>query len=122
MNFRLARHTTDLRKIQNFYQAILGLDLLSSFSNHHGYDGIFLGKYNATWHLEFTTSGKEPEHITDEDDFLVFYVSSHEQSMIKQKCLDNDIPILKAKNPYWNQNGLVISDPDNYRIIIAIMR
>ncbi|TCC96394.1 VOC family protein, partial [Pedobacter psychroterrae] len=120
MKFRLARHTTDLNKIQGFYQAILGLDLLSSFNNHNGYDGIFLGKHNASWHLEFTISREEPNHITDEDDFLVFYVSSEEQKTIRKKCQDSNIPILKAKNPYWNQNGIVISDPDNYRIIIAI--
>jgi catechol 2,3-dioxygenase-like lactoylglutathione lyase family enzyme len=119
MRFRHARHTADLNRIQAFYLDILGLELLSSFQNHDGYNGIFLGKQSADWHLEFTTSNEEPNHIADEDDCLVFYVSTNEQEIIKQRCYNN-IPILKVKNPYWNLNGLVIRDPDGYTIIIAI--
>jgi catechol 2,3-dioxygenase-like lactoylglutathione lyase family enzyme len=120
MKFRNARHTTDLNIIQSFYQDILGLELLSCFNNHNGYDGIFLGKQNADWHLEFTTSDEEPQHTTDEDDCLVFYVSANEYEIIRQRCLETNTPILKAKNPYWNLNGLVIRDPDDYTIIIAV--
>jgi catechol 2,3-dioxygenase-like lactoylglutathione lyase family enzyme len=120
MKFRHARHTTDLNVIQTFYQDILGLELLSSFNNHNGYDGIFLGKQNADWHLEFTTSDEEPHHTTDEDDCLVFYVSANEQEIIRQRCHETNVSILKAKNPYWNLNGLVIRDPDDYTVIVAI--
>jgi catechol 2,3-dioxygenase-like lactoylglutathione lyase family enzyme len=120
MKFRHARHTIDLNIIQTFYQNILGLELLSSFTNHKGYNGIFLGKHNANWHLEFTTSDEEPQHTTDEDDCLVFYVSANEQEIIRKRCQETNVPIFKAKNPYWNLNGLVIRDPDNFTIIVAI--
>jgi catechol 2,3-dioxygenase-like lactoylglutathione lyase family enzyme len=120
MKFRHARHTTDLKLIQTFYQDILGLELLSSFNDHDGYDGIFLGKQNADWHLEFTTSDEEPQHTNDEDDCLVFYVSANEQQIIRQRCHNTNISILKAKNPYWNSNCLVIHDPDDYTVIVAI--
>jgi hypothetical protein len=44
MTFRFARHTNDLERIKSFYITILGFELLGSFENHNGYDGIFIGK------------------------------------------------------------------------------
>ena len=42
MTFRFARHTNDLEQIKSFYIAILGFELLGTFENHNGYDGVFI--------------------------------------------------------------------------------
>ena len=31
----------------------------------------------------------------------------------------NDIQFIAAKNPYWNQNGKMFTDPDGFRIIVS---
>ena len=76
MTFRFARHTNDLEQLKSFYTSVLGLELLGSFENHNGYDGLFLGKPNENWHLEFTKSDEVISFNFDEDDILVFYPNS----------------------------------------------
>lgn len=77
MKFRYARHTSDLEKLETFYTEILDFDILGGFENHDGYDGLFLGKKDTDWHLEFTKSDELANQIFDEDDILVFYPDSN---------------------------------------------
>ena len=76
MTFRFARHTNDLEQIKSFYFAILGFELLGTFENHNGYDGVFIGKSNENWHLEFTKTKEVISFDFKEDDILVFYPES----------------------------------------------
>lgn len=76
MTFRFARHTNDLEQIKSFYIAILGFELLGAFENHNGYDGVFIGKSNENWHLEFTKTKEVICFDFKEDDTLVFYPES----------------------------------------------
>ena len=57
MKFRVARHTWKIDPIINFYQSLLGLEILGSFKNHNGYDGIFLGLKDENWHLDTVLDG-----------------------------------------------------------------
>ncbi|MCB0659437.1 MAG: VOC family protein, partial [Saprospiraceae bacterium] len=116
MTFRYARHTSDLKKIERFYTKLVGLEKLGGFENHNNYDGLFLGHKNSNWHLEFTSSHEKPENAFDEDDILVFYVDSEVEFKEIQKTLDKENIILEIpKNPYWAKNGIMISDPDNFK-------
>lgn len=121
MTFRYARHTTDLKKIEFFYTNIVGLQKLGGFEKHNNYDGLFLGPENSNWHLEFTTSRELPKSKFDEDDLLVFYVNSEiELANIKKRLQQKMIPFEVPKNPYWKENGIMISDPDGHKIIFSI--
>ncbi|HLO56528.1 MAG TPA: VOC family protein [Saprospiraceae bacterium] len=121
MTFRIARHTTDLLAIEIFYTSIVGLQKLGGFQNHDGYDGIFLGHPHQDWHLEFTSSGDAPDSRFDDDDCLVFYVNSKiELAEIKDNLAKQNIATIEPKNPYWKVNGLMIADPDGYKIIFAL--
>lgn len=120
MELRVARHTNNINKILDFYTKIIGLDLLGEFKNHDNYDGIFLGKKNENWYLEFTTSIEQANHYFDEDDCLVFYVNTkNEYDEIIHRIHQNNISIINSKNPYWNLNGLNIKDPDGFNVIIS---
>jgi len=123
MNLRVARHTNDLEKIKSFYIDILGFELLGSFENHDNYDGIFIGKPNLDWHFEFTKSNEKSNHISDEDDIIVLYP---ETILQYNQLIDNiekfDISIIASKNPYWNVNGKLFTDPDGFRIIISHLK
>lgn len=121
MILRYARHTTDLQKIETFYTEIIGLDKIGEFKNHNHYNGIFLGHKNSNWHLEFTTSLDIPNHKFDEDDALVFYVYTNlELEKIKETLLNHNINLLRPKNPYWVENGIMIEDPDGFKVIFSV--
>lgn len=124
MKFRVARHTNDLEKVKKFYISVLGFDILGSFENHDDYDGIFLGKPNLDWHLEFTKSSEVVEFNYNEDDIFVFYPDTTiEYDSLIENIKKQNITFIKAKNPYWNDSEIsevkMILDPDGYRIVIS---
>ncbi|MGY5354794.1 VOC family protein [Wenyingzhuangia sp. IMCC45467] len=123
MIFRAARHTNNLEVISNFYVNILNLEILGSFKNHNGYDGVFIGEKECDWHLEFTVSKSKPQNTFDEDDLFVFYPQSKkEYAQILKNIQQNNISLNIAKNPYWAKNGVLIQDPDGYNIIICNLK
>lgn len=123
MNFRVARHTNNLEAIKFFYTTVLGFDILGSFENHDGYDGVFIGKKELDWHLEFTKSDEIIKFDFNEDDSLVLYPTSKEEYNKIIKSLEiNAINTIIAKNPYWNENGKMVLDPDGYRVIISNLK
>lgn len=120
MTFRFARHTGNLEQLVHFYTTILDFAILGHFEDHDGYNGVFLGRKGAAWHLEFTTSVTPPAHRFDEDDALVFYPDNRsDYDAICSRIQQQQLPLLIPKNPYWQQHGLMISDPDGYNIIIC---
>lgn len=120
MKFRFARHTNNLENIKSFYINVLSFELLGEFKNHAGYNGIFIGKPNLDWHLEFTVSDDEIIHSFNEDDILVFYPETAEDYKLNiENIQKQNICFINAKNPYWDENGKMILDPDGYRIVIS---
>lgn len=123
MTFRFARHTNNLEQLKSFYIDVLGFELLGDFENHSGYNGIFIGKSNENWHLEFTKSDEAVAFNFSEEDILVFYPNTKlEFEVIHDKLLANKIEFIEARNPYWNENGKMILDPDGYRVVISNLK
>ncbi|WDF62064.1 VOC family protein [Flavobacterium sp. KACC 22758] len=123
MFLRVARHTNDLKKIEDFYVNILGFELLGGFDNHNDYDGIFIGKSGLDWHFEFTQSNTKAKHSFDEDDITVLYPKSIlDYNELIKKISHQNIETIAAVNPFWNENGTMIQDPDGYRIIISPLK
>lgn len=123
MTFRFARHTNNLEPLKSFYTNILGLEILGGFENHNEYDGVFIGKPDENWHLEFTKSKELVVYNFGEEDILVFYPNSKlEYDLILDKIEQQNIQFIKPKNPYWKENGKMILDPDGYRIVISHLK
>lgn len=123
MILRIARHTENIQNVTDFYIDILGLERIGGFEHHAGYDGIFVGKQVSDWHLEFTTSAEKPSHYFDEDDIIVFYPSTKAVfEAIIDRIRKRNIETLKAKNPYWNENGILIKDFDKHNVIISPLK
>lgn len=120
MTFRYARHTDNLESLKWFYIEALRLELLGSFEGHEGFDGIFIGRGFTDWHLEFTSTNGTVEKHYDENNPLVFYVTSQlELEDIVKTIKMNNIPILEHPNPYWSKNKAVfVRDPDGFPVII----
>ena len=120
MTFRYARHTNNLEQLKSLYIEVMGLELLGGFENHDGYNGVFLGKQDENWHLEFTQSDEVANHTFDDDDLLVFYPNSKlEFELLKEKLEHHSVQFVKSKNPYWNENGIQFLDPDGFGIVIS---
>ena len=123
MFLRVARHTNDLQRIENFYVDILGFERLGGFQNHNNYDGVFIGKSGLDWHFEFTQSESKAKHTFDEEDVIVLYPKTiSDYNELENKLVRNNISIITAINPYWNQNGKMFQDPDGYRIVISPLK
>jgi catechol 2,3-dioxygenase-like lactoylglutathione lyase family enzyme len=123
MFLRVARHTDDLERIENFYVDILGFERLGGFENHNNYDGIFIGKPGLDWHFEFTQSTEKAVHSFDQDDVMVFYPKTIEDyNRLINTLLNNNISSITANNPFWNENGKMFLDPDGYRIVISPLK
>ena len=123
MKLRVARHTNDFAPLIEFYCGALGLAQLGEFCDHDGYDGVFLGKEGAGWHLEFTKSGETPNHHPDDDDLLVFYVETEQEYTELNKGIQSKgFQPVEPANPYWNMNGITYIDPDGFRIVISFRK
>jgi hypothetical protein len=54
---------------------------------------------------------------------LVFYPESlGTYEAMLEKLQTHRIPVVPAKNPYWNQNGILIKDPDGYGVMISALK
>lgn len=121
MKFRYARHTNNLDSLISFYQNIIGLKKLGGFKDHNGYDGVFLGLPNQDWHLEFTYSNNKADHHPDRDDLIVFYLDSEEEvQTIIDRAKQADILPITSQNPYWHENGIELTDPDGFGMILTV--
>lgn len=123
MHLRVARHTNNLKEIENFYVNILGFERLGGFEKHNNYNGVFIGKSDLGWHFEFTQSEMKAVHVFDEDDVIVLYPDTiRKYNMLYSQIEDNGIEFIEAVNPYWNENGKMFLDPDGYRIVISPLK
>ncbi|MDQ6472879.1 VOC family protein [Flavobacterium sp. LHD-80] len=123
MFLRVARHTNNLKEIEDFYVNILGFERLGGFQNHNNYDGVFIGKSGLDWHFEFTQSEIKANHTFDEDDVIVLYPKSvSDYNNLINKLIRLNISTITAVNPFWNENGKMIQDPDGYRIVISPLK
>ncbi|MDX5430656.1 MAG: VOC family protein [Bacteroidota bacterium] len=109
-----------MEPLQWFYTSVLGMEVLGSFQDHDGYDGIFIGLSGKDWHLEFTQNSDQPHQVWDEDDLLVFYPESVLQYQeILKRAEASELQKEIAKNPYWKTNGVLLRDPDGFGVMIC---
>jgi catechol 2,3-dioxygenase-like lactoylglutathione lyase family enzyme len=117
---RIARPTNNIDKILRFYRDGLGFDVLFSFTNHDGVDGVMLGHAELDYHLEFTYRyGQETVPAPLPEQLLVLYIPEIPEwnRAIAQMnaCGFTNIP---SVNPYWERKGKTFEDPDGYRVVL----
>lgn len=119
-HLRVARPTDQLERVVAFYRDGLGMEVVGSFQNHEGFDGVMLSSGASGWHLEFTrkaghTAGRAPTL----DHLLVFYIPDQTawQNAIKKLELAGFASV-PSFNPYWDRVGKTFEDPDGYRIVL----
>ena len=117
---RVARSTNNTIELLRFYRDGLGLEVLSSFVDHQGFDGVMLGLPGEPWHLEFTTQhGHMAGRAPTLENLLVFYIPQvlqWEAAIARMKSCGFE-PVESA-NPYWDLQGKTFEDIDGYRVVL----
>ena len=119
-HLRVARPTDQLDAVIRFYRDGLGFQVLGSFTDHDGFDGVMLGHPGASYHLEFTSkSGHVAGRAPTDDNLLVFYLPNRgEWERAVQRLEGHGYAAVAAFNPYWDRMGKTIADPDGYRVVL----
>ncbi len=117
---RIARPTDDIQALLPFYRDGLGLQVLGSFQDHQGFDGIMLGQPNGPYHFEFTHQrGHRVGRAPSQDHLLVFYLPEAQAwAEAVSRMQAAGFAALPAYNPYWDQWGKTFEDPDGYRLVL----
>ena len=117
---RIARPTDHLDKIIHFYCKGLGFEVIASFKDHAGFDGIMLSLPNSEYHLEFTHEhGTTVGRAQTRENLIVFYIPELEQCQtVINRLITVGYQPVQSHNPYWDKNGVTFEDPDGYNIVI----
>lgn len=119
-HLRVARPTSDLPAIIRFYRDGLGFEIIDSFEDHQGFDGVMLGHADLAYHLEFThQSNHSVAKAPSKENLLVFYLPDQEmwvQALNRMMRLGYE-PV-ESYNPYWDVQGKTFEDIDGYRVVL----
>ncbi|HYG11095.1 MAG TPA: VOC family protein [Pyrinomonadaceae bacterium] len=119
---RVARPTGRLRELIKFYCEGIGLEVINSFEGHAGYSGVMLGLPGNDYHLEFTeheAAQGAPFPPPGADNLLVLYIPERAAiERIAARLAALGYPSVAPENPYWNERGTTIPDPDGWRVVL----
>lgn len=119
-HLRIARPTDDLEAVVAFYRDGLGFDVIGSFEDHEGFDGVMLGHRGMGYHLELThQQGHEAGRAPNEEHLLVFYLPDPQVWRAAVEHLESQgHEAVPSNNPYWDRRGKTFEDPDGYRVVL----
>ncbi|MGM9949628.1 MAG: VOC family protein [Lysinibacillus sp.] len=117
---RIARPTDRIEEVERFYCEGVGLQKIGSFEGHQGYTGIMIGLPDAGYHLEFTQHvDGSPCPAPTKDNLLVLYIPDLKTiQRIAANLHAMGYPEVEPENPYWEEKGVTIEDPDGWRIVL----
>jgi catechol 2,3-dioxygenase-like lactoylglutathione lyase family enzyme len=118
-HLRIARPSRDLRAAERFWVDGLGLQVLfrTGDSAEGGHALLMAGWPGAGWHLELV-GDDETQPAPTEEDLLVLYLDGPVPGEVLSRLLAAGGSRVTARNPYWEQWGVTIADPDGYRLVL----
>lgn len=119
-HLRIARPTDRMGEVVGFYRDGLGFEVLGSFEDHEGFDGVMLGPRGAPYHLEFTRRrGHAAGRAPTRENLLVFYLPDGDawRAAVERMRARGHEPV-ESDNPYWDARGRTFEDPDGYRVVL----
>ncbi|WP_405686429.1 VOC family protein [Streptomyces sp. NBC_00057] len=120
---RLARPSRDLAAAERFWVGGLGLTVLfrAEAGREPGtHDLLMVGHPDASWHLELVHGGGHPvEPRPTDEDLLVLYLDESVPQELVDRLRDHGGRRVRSPNPYWNEWGVTVEDPDGYRLVLC---
>lgn len=118
-HLRVARPTDQMSEIVEFYVGGLGFEIIGSFQDHEGFDGVMVGHPASLYHLEFTHHDGSPVgRAPTQDHLLVFYLDdADEWQKAVERMQKHGYGPVSSYNPYWDTRGKTFEDPDGYRVV-----
>ncbi|MFJ2577657.1 VOC family protein [Kitasatospora aureofaciens] len=119
---RIARPSRDLAAAERFYAGGLGLDVLwrttERVSGEH--DLLMVGPPGGAWHFELTHDPEHPlEPTPTVDDLFVVYLGVPVDDVLVARLEAAGGTRVTSNNPYWDEYGVTIADPDGYRLVLC---
>ncbi|MFE5716345.1 VOC family protein [Streptomyces sp. NPDC056501] len=121
-HIRVARPSRDLAAAERFYVDGLGLDVQwrSTTREPGKHDLLMVGPADGGWHFELT---RDPEHPVEpaptvEDLFVVYLGAPVEEEQV-ERLLAAGGTRMAAHNPYWDEYGVTVADPDGYQLVLC---
>jgi len=122
-HLRLARPSLDLDAAEHFYVQGLGLQVLYQHRSEEALSLLMLGLPGAGWHLELTRDPVHQVHpVPTPEDLLVFYLASQVPQDAVAQLVACGGQRVTALNPYWEEWGVTVQDPDGYRLVLCQRR
>ncbi|MER6999000.1 VOC family protein [Streptomyces sp. NPDC000410] len=122
-HIRIARPSRDLAAAERFWINGLGLSVIW---RHDGSDApgehalLMVGWPDADWHLELVHDAHEPvEPRPTEEDLLVVYLEEQVPEDLVARLEEHGGKRVTSPNPYWNEWGVTVEDPDGYRLVLC---
>ncbi|GGS12405.1 glyoxalase/bleomycin resistance protein/dioxygenase [Streptomyces aureoverticillatus] len=122
-HIRIARPSRDLAAAERFWVGGLGLDVIYRHEEGGGpgeHALLMVGWPDASWHLELVHESAAPvEPRPTEEDLLVIYVDGEVPEDLVARLEGHGGERVQSPNPYWNEWGVTIEDPDGYRLVLS---
>lgn len=121
-HIRVARPSRDLAAAERFYVDGLGLDVLWRTTERvpGKHDLIMVGPRGGSWHFELTNDPEAPlEPTPTVDDLFVVYLGAPVDEELVTRLTARGGTRVAAHNPYWDEYGVTVEDPDGYRLVLC---
>ncbi|MEU9146236.1 VOC family protein [Streptomyces sp. NPDC048349] len=122
-HIRIARPSLDLAATERFYVDGLGLDVQWRSTGQRAageHDLLMVGPAGGGWHFELTRDDENPVAPSPTvDDLFVVYLGEAPDEALVQRLVEHGGTRVAAHNPYWDEWGVTIADPDGYRLVLC---
>ncbi len=118
---RCARPTSRLEAVVHFHRECLGLDELSRFEDHAGYDGVMLGLRDASYPLELTQRAGIDGPATTKDNLLVLDLRTVSAlALVAARFTNSGYQPVQADDRFWAaQDAVTFEDLDGWHLILV---
>lgn len=121
-HIRIARPSRDLSRAERFWVRGLGLSVLyraDAGGAPDEHDLLMVGRPDAAWHLELVHGARLVEPRPTEEDLLVIYLDGPVPDELVAGLEEHGGRRVPSPNPYWNEWGVTVEDPDGYRLVLC---
>ncbi|MFE1905104.1 VOC family protein [Streptomyces gardneri] len=119
---RIARPSRDLAAAERFYVDGLGLDVQwrTTAREPGKHDLLMVGPAGGGWHFELTRDPERPvEPAPTVEDLFVVYLGVPVEEEQVERLLAAGGTRIPAHNPYWDEYGVTVADPDGYPLVLC---